>query len=119
MGSEKRAWMPEPWKVGEGTVHTGGIATCHDGGPWFEVWSRHWDTTDTAEGNATRIVACVNALAGKPDPQAWVEAVGRLVEAAGYIVEDEPMIDGIEGLERTWKAVLALQSPSEEEKSDG
>lgn len=117
MGSEKRAWMPEPWEVGEGTVHTGGIATCHDGGPWFEVWSRHWDTTDTAEGNATRIVACVNALAGKPDPQAWVEAVGRLVEAVRDWADHPRSVEAGIKLAKAGDALLALQSPREEEKS--
>ena len=46
------------------------VATCHDcadGAP--------------ASANARRIVSCVNALAGKPDPAAYVAAMDAAVDA--------------------------------------
>ena len=68
------AHTPEPWEMAFQECHTGGVATCHGNGGWFEVWSRHWGDGVNAPANAARIVACVNAMEGIEDPQAFVEA---------------------------------------------
>jgi hypothetical protein len=76
---------PEPWKVQ--TLHSDGMIVTRDR---LEIVTPEWDVVTGTPGappirrssDASRIVACVNALAGM-NP----EAVAELVEAARQIVE--------------------------------
>ena len=59
------------------------------------------------------------ALANIPDPIAWVEAVGRLVEAVRDWADHPRSVEAGIKLAKAGDALLALQSPREEEKGDG
>lgn len=67
---------PEPWLIGKTTEKGMPIETETDLIGFFDPWS-NLNNVDLA--NAARIVSCVNALAGIPNPQAFVEAAGELL----------------------------------------
>jgi hypothetical protein len=74
---------PEPWEYWNersGEENTFNIQCVR--GDIVAICDDHWDRRgdDTNEANAARIVACVNALDGIPDPAAFVERA-RAVEA--------------------------------------
>lgn len=55
---------PEPWRLGHQGMERGKIlATLPDGGP-FVVADTNWNFPESAQADARRIVACVNALQG-------------------------------------------------------
>jgi len=76
-GSEM-GWTPEPWMVGNDMAmkHTycTQIVGMMDGEP-FIIGSLNYNFLDLAIVNCVRAVACVNAMAGIPDPAAFVDAV--------------------------------------------
>ena len=141
MGSEKQAWTKEPWvavPINGKSEYTFAAAKSNSDGRW--VLMPEWnierlplaviDRADDqyppertrAGADAARIVSCVNALTGKPDPQAWVKAVERLVEWARVFSVAEATDNLCDEIYRelitSVLAVLALQSPREEEKND-
>ena len=74
------AHTPEPWEMAFQECHTGGVATCHGDGGWFEVWSRHWGEGVDAQANAARIVACVNPMKGIEDPAHHMKELAKFAE---------------------------------------
>jgi hypothetical protein len=87
---------PEPWYWGDGFDNlTTKYASCQLFGAGdieiittrIDHYEPIWDfNPETGEGgishaNRARIVACVNAMAGIPDPAALVKSHGELVEA--------------------------------------
>jgi len=58
---------PEPWSIEKENCHTNDVGTCHGEDGWFTILSEGWwdhMPPVSAEANARRIVACVNACAG-------------------------------------------------------
>lgn len=87
MSNEKK-WTPEPWHVdgmcpsavGEsGSGYNNHVATCYSGG------------TNSADYNADRIVACVNACAGMDDPVAEIELL-RKMDSGAIVRETDSFI---------------------------
>jgi hypothetical protein len=80
-------WTPEPWRVYEGrtaiTIEPGMLAVIADrrtgAGRGCKVL---WYRPDEHSANAARIVACVNSLAGIPDPEAAIKAARKVL--AGF-----------------------------------
>lgn len=69
-----RNWTKEPWAsrlAGFGRIRIQGVEPHKPG-----CYSK-----ENAQADADRIVSCVNALAGVPDPAAFVAAVRAAVEA--------------------------------------
>jgi hypothetical protein len=64
---------PEPWYVRNGGT---AISDSRDAVSYFPI------ATNFGVENATRAVACVNALGGIPDPAAYIKAAKDLHEAA-------------------------------------
>lgn len=63
------AHTPEPWdSYDSGPADTGGDGICVGSGPALIA-------DNLTDANAKRIVACVNACAGFPDPAAAIEAL--------------------------------------------
>lgn len=67
---------PEPWKHAEPSL-----------AGWVEILNNEYDTIGSMymktpnenEANAARIVACVNACAGKPNPIRWVKEADEML----------------------------------------
>ena len=69
----KQRWPQEPWH------RTGVFIACERGGVYFRGWpGSAGHSTAYVEAALDRAVACVNALAGIADPEAWVKAVREL-----------------------------------------
>lgn len=82
----------EPWattKAKPRKVHAGGVLIC------TAVLRNSATTAQNASGksleeataNARRIVDCVNALAGIPDPAAYVQALGVILRALEAVID--------------------------------
>lgn len=99
-------WTPEPWTIGAGS-HVCGMWSgmirvespedFHSNGIEYPDGSTRSFTnvvcgttghSETARENMLRIVACVNAMAGIPDPEAFVERAKRIEEAAKKLAAD-------------------------------
>ena len=91
----------EPWHVGSDVSdyysiygHIGRLAISTGG------------EASRTTANARRIVDCVNAMQGIPDPAAYVAAMGEVIEAAEATV-DRPIYPRIERLEAALTAARA------------
>ena len=70
-------WTPEPWYRANDRCHSMfGVGADRDGSPCIILTGNH--NFPDAEANEDRAFACVNALAGIPDPEAWVREVEEL-----------------------------------------
>lgn len=65
---------PEPW--GLGTREEGTICTC--GGRGLVIYRDQDCNRSLSDSDKARIVACINALAGIPDPEKFVKAAREL-----------------------------------------
>lgn len=76
----------EPWKVFRSTdgLHVLGIGD-KDAGGITDADGGLWRSGKERAANADRIVACVNALATIPDPEAYMKAARGMREALGRI----------------------------------
>ena len=77
---------PEPWTAVSGTEHTrySIILYCHTGSCPEQAVAK-----DVSKADASRIIACVNALAGIEDPEKWVDrAKGAIHDACLPFQED-------------------------------
>lgn len=113
MGSERQAWTKEPWVSLSPPSNgaNGALVRSETTGRIVAEFERHDDAIHAATSH--------NALTGIPDPIAWVEAVERLVEVASRWAVPFPTTSHDDAdLEKAVAAVLALQSPSEEEPPD-
>ena len=113
MGSERQAWTKEPWVSLSPPSNgaNGALVRSETTGRIVAEFERHDDAIHAATSH--------NALTGIPDPQAWVEAVERLVRAVA--LQYDPGCSEREAWIQTreaYQALLALQSPREEEEND-
>lgn len=118
---------PEPWHAREQEEIMRTARSGHSPEPWyvaqrppgygFDGLFRIRDTTDhhvatvpsnnDASGkavgdgppNAARIVACVNAMAGIPDPQVFVDAARKAVDEYGWYYGTLCMPSGMQAME--------------------
>lgn len=83
------SWTKEPWgrdpRVTMRVVADGDRGVCSTGG--FFNLQRSEEVHDENLANAERIVACVNALSGVPDPAALLGEVRAALEALIPLVE--------------------------------
>lgn len=117
--AKPQAWTAEPWSWepydGEGPSVKAGpyfvaVATGH--APVGTQEEACGDTGDASQANAARIVSCVNAMAGIPDPAAYRAAVKRLLAA----IDDAGWLG--HAIREAEFALLDIEDPSEE-NSDG
>ena len=85
---------PEPWEVVDGYFIEANEETI------CQFFNKYEDDFPNNDANATRIVACVNAMAGITDPQAFRDSVDKLTaytkEAAEMIRQREERIKELE-----------------------
>lgn len=88
MSSTKQDWTPEPWQwMGVWPDTAGWEGVCIRGGDDSEVLDfAAYEGFSIKERDARRTVACVNALAGIPDPAAYLK------ERADYIERLEAVV---------------------------
>lgn len=83
------SWTKEPWgrdpRVAMRVVADGDRGICSTGG--FFNLQRSEEVHDENLANAERIVACVNALSGVPDPGALLGEVREVLDAARAALE--------------------------------
>lgn len=77
---------PEPWEL---DTHPRDVISA-SGKFIARAQGRFGD--DAADANARRIVACVNALAGIPDPAAFVKAARALADDVDCMLETDASI---------------------------
>jgi len=78
---------PEPWKF---EIRSAKVEIQPDIAVVYVQPSRYDSSLSKARvANAARIVACVNAMAGIPDPAALVKSHGELVEALQNFENDD------------------------------
>lgn len=114
-----QAWTAEPWEVIPAT-RGGRVALVASDDSWFiATVCTNVDGDSGGDLHAARIVACVNALAGIPEPAEWRRRVEALKEAArpwayamGWDGADDRKV------REAVRALLALEEPREE-NSDG
>lgn len=116
---------PEPWRAEMNSVYWEFQDTYGDliGDTCASSASEphHGCSLALGEANANRLVACVNALAGVPDPAAFVAAARELADAS---TNYEQASFGTVGpdTDRLMKAVAAFHAadrPNEQEGDDG
>lgn len=85
----EQKWTKEPWWVDGLRVESAAWSICdmdwdYSGDGFDKFEEQEHKAVDAA--NADRIVACVNALAGIPDPAAFVSRVAAMEEALKEVV---------------------------------
>ncbi len=91
MTEEKTVHSTEPWRVHGATIYAGETGVAHAYAEYFrelygDAPERLPESEHEAWANADRIVACVNALRGVGDPEAFMlEIVGTLDRAFWYV----------------------------------
>lgn len=83
---------PEPWHVGcdeamRFTYDTQIVG--REGTQTFVMCEFNGNFPDWSRANAKRAVACVNTLAGIPDPAAYIKAMREVVDAATRKIDAE------------------------------
>lgn len=91
----------EPWSIDK---ETDDIVDCNDVSLSDDDWF--------SKKQKARVVACVNALAGIPNPEAVRELVEAAKEWALILEPDASVIAKINAVERLAKAVESLSAPS-------
>lgn len=105
--------MKEPWEINgcDWDEETDQAIGCQvtDSEFYFVASCEGGRSSDHDNANARRIVDCVNALAGIPDPAAFVEAARGMAEAA-----DGAITGNLIALEKLRSALTAFRQASGE-----
>lgn len=109
---------PEPWSVAFGPDLGGGWQiepSFVRAGTGLVVCERSFSVNPAeAKANAERIVQCVNALAGVPDPARALEAARKALEVCDDWIGRQTMTSGAAACLSEIRASLALLGPGEE-----
>lgn len=86
----EQKWTKEPWDVHKWRI-CAGVESGNSTLVCDTAWNKKTREVAANKANAARIVACVNALAGIPDPAAFVSHVAAMERALRFYADPANM----------------------------